>query len=185
MQPANFVLADYGPIILSKDNEQVDFNDIEEFEKYAGAPAANLVRGYERDYLYYDTATPAFYDTKNPDAHWDNTGVNQSLEGLINMVPALLEKKADIYYGLDDVAQLKVAQDRVINAVWNGLRHTDAGMMEDSPITPEQKEELIGFRDGLRDLANVTRAATVNELDMIKGLTVPEVPEEFNWDRTL
>ena len=181
MQPKNFVLADNGPITIGKDGEQVDFDDIVEFELYAGTPAADLVRGYESDYLYYDTETPAFFDTKNPELNYENTGVNESLEGLIGMVPELAVRKADPYYGLDDADQLSVAKEDVLQKIWSALRLTDAGMMSDSPISPEQKDALIGFRDGLRDLANVTKAATVNELDMIKGITVPEVPEEWNW----
>ena len=185
MRPNNFLLADYGPIAVGKNMEQVDFNDIEEFELYAGVEVADLVRGYENDYLYYDAETPNFTDTKNPELNWENTGVDERFEALIDMVPVLIERKNDPYYGKDDIAQLGIAKENVLRSIYNGLRLTDAGMLEDSPISEADKNLLIGFRDGLRDLGAVTRLATVDELDMVKGLTVPEIPDEFTWDKTL
>ena len=185
MRPNNFLLADYGPITLGKNMEQVDFDDIDQFELYAGVEAADLVRGYESDYLYYDAESPNFTDTKNPELNWENTGVNERYEALIDMVPVLIERKNDPYFGRDDVAQLEIARDKVLRAIYNGLRYTDAGMLEDSPISEEDKNRLIGFRDGLRDLGAVARLATVDELDMVKSLTVPEIPDHFTWDKTL
>lgn len=185
MRPNNFVLADYGPITISQNLVQVDFDDIDSFELYAGSAAADIVRGYDNEYLYYDSETPNFTDTKSPELNWENTGVDPAFEDLIAMVPLLKERKDDPYFGLDDVSQLDFAKSKMIREIYTLLRYTDAGMLSDSPISENDKNRLIGFRDGLRDLANVTRAATVNELDMVKSLVLPTCPEEFQWDQIL
>jgi len=185
MRPNNFLLLDYGPITLSKDLLQVDFNDITEFEFYAGTSAADLVRGYENDYLYYDVETPNFTDTKRPELNWENTGVNANYDGLIDMAPVLRERKDDSYYGLDDAAQLEFARSKIVREIYTMLRYTDAGMMSDARISAEARERLITYRDGLRDLASLAKSLTVNEVSMVKSMVIPQIPDEFTFDKCL
>ena len=183
MRDKNLAMVDYGPVTIVKDLVQVDFDTVDEFELFAGKEAADAFRG--KDYLYYCSDAEVIVDTLDPEYNWDNVGEVLIFEQMINSVPFLIEKKNDPYFGKGDAEQLDIAQTFIFHAVYGFLRLTDAALMEDAPITAEQRETVLGLRDGVRDLANVARNSTVAELDMVKGLVVPEVPEYLSWNKSI
>ncbi len=183
MRDKNLAMVDYGPVTIVKDLVQVDFDTVDEFELYAGKEAADAFRG--KEYFYYCSDAEVIVDTLDPEYNWDNVGRVSIFEDMINSVASLIEKKDDVYFGKGEEDQLNIAKDLVFHSVHGFLRLTDAALMEDAPITAEQRESVLGLRDGVRDLANVARNATVNELDMLKGLVVPEVPEYLSWNKSI
>ena len=185
MRSLNFILLDYGLIAIGRGEYEISFENVEEFTRYAGDDLANIVEGYDNDKLFYSSTISSFSDTKNPELNWENTGINSDFESLIEMFPDLAEKKSDFYYGMPDDQQLTEAKGFAFMEIQRLLRTTDAGLVIDSPLSEEQKEELIGYRDGLRDLATVVKNSTVDELNMVKDFTVPSIPASLNWDETI
>jgi len=148
MRAYDFVLADYGPIILSKNLVQVDFDNVDDFAKYVGEESASFFRG--KDYFYYESGS-AILDSQDTSVTWDSVGAMPELDALMERVPELAEKKADPYFMLDEAQSLELSKTNLQYSLIGLLRATDPFLLPDSILSDLEQIALIEWRNACRD----------------------------------
>ena len=148
MRAYDFVLADYGPIILSKNLVQVDFDNVDEFAQYVGEESASFFRG--KDYFYYEPGS-AIFNSQDESVTWDSVGAMPELDALMERVPELAEQKADPYFLLDEAQSLELAQTNLQYRLIGLLRVTDPFLLPDSILSDLEQIALIEWRNACRD----------------------------------
>lgn len=147
MRAYDFVLADYGPIILSKNLVQVDFDNVDEFAQYVGEESASFFRG--KDYFYYEPGS-AIFNSQDESVTWDSVGAMPELDALMERVPELSEKKADPYSLLDEAQSMELALTNLQYRLIGLLRVTDPFLLPDSILSDLEQITLIDWRNACR-----------------------------------
>lgn len=155
MKVKNSLTVDLGQIVIvQKDYDSVVFESIEDFNYHVPEYAGKLEPWNDPDaYMFYCIEQKHWSDIRNGEhiqTQQEDFEPNQDWDDIIEMFETIKARQLDIYYGLEDAAQMSVANKVVSEMTHHWLRRTDFTLLVDSPLSQAEKDQMIEFRNFLR-----------------------------------